>query len=354
MKKSILVLAILLSGLNLFAQEKLPLKISGQVFMDYFYNVARDTGISSLPNTAMAGTKDMNGLSFRRVNLWLDYDISNSFTSRIRIESDGAANTSDTKFAFFVKDAYLKWKNIIKDQDIIVGIQPTLGYEVSERFWGYRSLEKTQMDLRKILPSRDMAITMRGNLVHDGTMNYGVMFGNNSNLSPETDRYKRFAGIFGMSPVKNLSVTLYGDYKFAAADKNILSGALFVGYSEKEKFTCGLEAVLNSQAKAYTIKGETTPSGLNTLAVSAFARYNITPDIEALARFDMFDPNMHTDATGDSRNFIIIGLGWSPEKNIQIIPNLLLETFESIKTAGLADKTFKSSVTARVTFAYNY
>src|SRR5512143_3253741 len=141
-------------------------KFSGLMFGDYFYNVARDTVFrrTNLPNSAVGGQKDLQGFQFRRIYFTYDNDISEKFTTRFRLEADQAALSSNGKISTYVKDAYLKWKNIFGGSDLTLGLQPTPAYEISENAWGSRSLEKTIMDLRGIIPSRHLGISLPGTL----------------------------------------------------------------------------------------------------------------------------------------------------------------------------------------------
>src|SRR5262249_35719349 len=140
-----------------------------------------------------------------------DYDISQKFNTRFRLEADQLANTSNGKIGVFVKEAYLKWKDIFGGSTFGFGIQPTPAFDISEAAWGYRSLEKTIMDLRGIVTREDIALSLRGRLDGDGNINYWVMFGDNSGNTPETDKYKRYYGMLHAKPFKNFQVTAYGD-----------------------------------------------------------------------------------------------------------------------------------------------
>ena len=136
MKLTVFIFMCVFSSLNLFAQDNTGGKISGYMFGDYFYNVARDTGLSSLSNVVNGGKKDVNGFQFRRIYFTYDYTISDNFSTRFRLEADQNASTSDGKVGVFVKDAYLKWKDIFKGSDFIFGFQPTPAFEVSEGVLG--------------------------------------------------------------------------------------------------------------------------------------------------------------------------------------------------------------------------
>ncbi len=356
----LLVLGVLTLSASVLSQGK----FSGYMFGDYYYNVARDTGYgknltSNLASTGAApGVKTMQAFQLRRVYLGYDNDISEQFTTRFRLEADQAANASNGKIGVFVKDAYLKWKNVFTGSDLIFGIQPPPAYEVSEAAWGYRSLEKTIMDLRGIVSSRDQGISLHGKVTGDGMVNYWVMVGNNSANSPETDKYKRYYAHIHVKPVTNLQATVYVDYK-DVADK-IVSGsaksnattteALFVGYSEPFKYSVNVEAFMGSQANQFTATGATSPDALKSLGYSIFGWYTITPELNAVVRYDSYDPNTNsaTNAKGDMRNYIIAGLSWKADKNVQITPNIVYESYEAPPVGATPD----ASLSARLTFYY--
>src|SRR5512146_3331458 len=164
-----LIVVLALTALPAVAQDSLKAvpapgqsepkgKLSGLMFGDYFYNIdQRDTA-----------KKDLNGIQLRRIYFTYDYAISPNFDTRFRLEADQSALTSDGKIGVFVKDAYLKWKGIFEGSDVLFGVSPAPAFDASEEAWGYRSLEKTIMDLRGIVPSRDLGVDLKGKLTDDG------------------------------------------------------------------------------------------------------------------------------------------------------------------------------------------
>lgn len=361
-KKLFLVTLILIASVKvLFCQEVVNKgRFSGYMFGDYFYNLTRDTGISSLPNVVNGGERDLNGFQLRRVYFTYDYDISESFTTRFRLEADQVANTSNNKIGVFVKDAYLQWKNIFKGSDLIFGIQPPPAYEISEGIWGNRFLEKTIMDVRGIVPSRDIALSLKGNLLSDGMLKYWLMIGDGSGNSPEVDKYKRFYVHLQLNPIKDLTATLYADLKArpnindpnstttppATLSNNELTYALFVGYKKKDAYTFGVESFLNQRQNGM-ITGSDIKDRIS-LGVSVFASYNFMKQLALVGRYDYYDPNVDSDVKGDSRNWFIFSLNVKPEDKVTISPNVLIETYESLP----GGRTFKSSITPRITFFY--
>lgn len=364
MKRIVLSGIIVFLSTISFAQETDWGKFSGQVFADYFYNVARDTGFSDLSNAAVEGPKDFQGFVLRRATLNYDKDISEKFSARFRLEADSKSNTSNNRIGVFVKDAYLKWKNIFDGSDLIFGIQPTFSFEVAEKYWGYRSLEKTVQDLRGYVASRDFGIALRGKLSETGNVNYSVMIGNNSGNSAETDKYKRFYAAVDFKPIDNFTVAITGDFKVKPSIKdpnsirgkmnnNTILGSIFLGYGEKNKYNFGIETAFQTNQNNWIASIEPNPidvRNVNSLAISAFGSYWFTETIAGLIRYDYFDPNIDGLFKFNSRNYFIAGLDIKADKSISIIPNVIFESYESRSNGESIDP----SVTARVTLAFNF
>ena len=236
---------------------------------------------------------------------------------------------------------------------MIFGIQPTPAYEVSEAAWGYRSLEKTIMDLRGIVPSRDQGISLKGAITRSGTIQYWVMVANGSANSPETDLFKRYYAHLQVKPSTNFQATLYADYKDAAGVAAGANGtwttAFFAGYAVPFTYSVNIEAFMTSQSNKFIPTGGSLGS-LKGLGYSLYGTYNILPELTAIARYDYWDPNTDSapNAKGDVRNYIIAGVSWKVDKNVQIMPNLLYETYENPVGGATPD----ASVTGRLTLYY--
>jgi hypothetical protein len=356
-------------------------KFSGYMFGDYYYNVARDANITSLKNVASpAGTTAYQAFQFRRIYFTYDNDISDQFTSRFRLEADqtasnGAPATGDMlvgspgKVSVFVKDAYLMWKNVFSGSNVIFGVQPTPTFDVSESAWGYRSLEKTIMDLRGIAPSRDLGIALKGKITGDGMINYWAMFANGSGNVVETDKYKRYYAHLQFKPTTNLQATLYVDYKDVADIVNsytkstvsnaALTTALFIGYSEPFSYNIGVEGFLQTTANALKDTAAKAYNDLSGMGFSIFGSYYIIPELAVVARYDNYSPSSDDNSkdpahygTGTAgylaRNLIIAGLSWKVDKNVSIMPNIYYETYDAQK----GGTTPNASITGRLTVYY--
>jgi len=352
-------------------------KFSGYMFGDYFYNVARDTtfkGANAPKNAAVGGQKDLQAFQLRRIYFTYDNDISESFTTRFRLESDATAGSKETdangKVTVFVKDAYLTWKNVFQGSNLIFGFQPSSAFDISETAWSYRSLEKTIMDLRGIIPSRVLGISLKGKIVESGMVNYWLTFANNSGTAApngtvaNTDKYKRYSLNLQIMPTKEFQVTLLGDYLArpsvnafpvsgappSTVGNGVLTAALFAGYNVKDEFNVGVEGFLRSLANGQRNSDTTGLTSVSTIGVTAFGEVNVSPELVVIARYDYYDPNSDSRSKGDGVNYIIAGLAYKPNKNVQIIPNVQVETYEKLANG----RTYDPSVTGRVTFYYTF
>ncbi len=344
-----------------YAQNLEKGKISGEVFIDYFYNISRDSAISKIPNSVVKGAKDFNGFQFRRLTFTYDYDFSSRFLSRIRFEANQALTVGNT-VNLFVKDLSLKWQNIFDGSDLILGLQPTPAFEMSECYWQFRSLEKTITDLRDIAATRDMGIALRGRFDSEGLIGYVVMFANNSSLGGETDKYKRAYVHLSIAPIKDMIITLYSDYKFrsklyhsnsssqsiVSLNNDVITSAAFIGIKDVD-FSAGVEGFLQMTRNGYSTSSTNliNYSNLNGFGVSVFGNYEFLKDIYFVGRYDYYDPNSKVNF--DSRNLVVLGLSFLADKNVQIIPNVLLETYQKNKTI-----TYDPSITGRLTVSFAY
>jgi hypothetical protein len=92
---------------------------------------------------------------------------------------------------------------------VLFGIVPTPSFEFVESVWGYRSVEKTPLDLLRWDSSRDTGVLAQGAL--GSRTRYSVQVGNGSGVNGETDSAKAFRGALRHEIIKGLTVEGYGD-----------------------------------------------------------------------------------------------------------------------------------------------
>lgn len=219
-------------------------RLWGYAFGDLYYNQHADAtqrGPEAMYNNVPA---NRNAFQFRRVYLGYDYDIDQRFTAEVLLASEPNANTGtaagtslangdnlvDGKMGFFIKNFNLRYRNIWKGTDLVVGEMSTPGFalneggtngatSLSEATWGYRFIEKTITDYHKN-NSYDLGVALQGTF-DPATKNFGYVFmiGNNTSATltpaanPNAGFYKIYYGdLWGKFFDKQILVDVYGDY----------------------------------------------------------------------------------------------------------------------------------------------
>jgi hypothetical protein len=181
------------------------------------------------------------------------------------------------------------------------------------------------------------------------------------------DKYNLYSLNLAYRPTKEVMVTLYGDFRptypvndpastttpKATESNSTFTGALFASYKQGSDFMIGAEGFTQQTSNSYA--DPSTANKLKTLSkmgVSVFGWYNFSEELGVIARYDYYDPKSGSDITekGDTRGYLLAGLTYKPAKNVQVIPNLQVETYESIP----AGRSIDVAVTARLTFLFSF
>ena len=184
-------------------------KISGLMFGDYYWfsQSHRDQVSPSDPTP----TRDLHGLWFRRLYFTFDYAYSARLSTRFRLEANSNGDFTGGDIVPYVKDAWLKW-TYAHEQQLTLGIQPTLTFDWLDEFWGLRHIEKSPADLYRLDSSRDFGFTFSGPSGIAGHR-YAAQFGNESGSGSETQEGKilRFENRYERNP----GIALEGFYSFS-------------------------------------------------------------------------------------------------------------------------------------------
>ncbi len=370
-KNLVIALSAILSFAGLVDAQSVS-KIDGLVYADYYYNFQNN----------VAAEQDRNAFAFRRIYFTFENNISKDFKVRFRLESDHDKYGTTNKINPFVKHAYLEWSNLIPQHKLYFGIEETNAFKNSENCWGYRSIEKTIMDLNKISSSADMGVALKGDL-SETVHHWLTIFNGTGYGSSEIDRFKKIGYAFWITPAKGLIMEGYADYEDQnpneAQTATILSSAKdftgstgyytlkgFVGY-EHQGFTVGAEAFWRtnkeSGIKNVVIENDaivgSTRTDVRRFGYSIFGSY-VTPihNLKAFARYDYFDPNTEsnvytkfsggklTGGTDDETNLIIAGLDYSPQENVHIMPNIIFKSY--------TQSSLDSDLMGRITLYYSF
>jgi hypothetical protein len=343
-------------------------KVWGLVFGDVFTKFHADSlnrGSSQYSNIE----KKYSSFDFRRIYLGYDYNISEKFSTELIISHEGNFDAGGNR-TVLIKAANLRWKNIYPMTDLIIGQSATPTFSlISEKIWGYRSVEKTSLDMRKIGCSSDFGISLQGKFDKNENFGYNLMIGNGTGTKPEADRFKKIYGeLFAKFLDKKLIVDVYSDYErvqLSPYHKSKTTAKAFVAY-QTEKFSVGVESGWQIQ-KNYIIDSLPAPSAkvdtsdAISWVVSGFIRGTILKDkLFFFARYDAFNPDTKYNADNtyfvggnpNKETFILAGLDYTPYKNVHIMPNIWYNSYNN-RTNNVSGFTKNDyDLVGRITFFY--
>jgi hypothetical protein len=340
-------------------------KLWGLAFADYFYKSHSDSlNRGSYQYSKIA--KNTNAFQYRRIYLGYNYDISPNFSVEFLLAAENDVTSSsttgvstggagdvlqDNNFSPYIKLANLRWKNIWKGTDLVVGQQGTPLASISEPAWGYRNIEKTIADFNKS-NTYDLGASLQGKF-DPGTDNFGydAMIGNGTKATPETDSYKWLYGdIWGKFLNKRLWIQLYADYNKIGYtgsgiayphSRNMLKAT--VNYVTTP-FTIGVEGFINNDkndVQGVSTNGttkDTTTLDATGKGISVYAHAQLVKNkLSVFARYDNFNPDSKYNNTtyttylkpsgnvydpNTKTQFITAGLDFTPTKNVHFEPNV--------------------------------
>ena len=366
-------------------------RLWGYSFGDFYYDQHADAPANRGGETNYAGVPaNRNAFQFRRIYLGYDYDINKKFSAEVLLAVEPTANTGavsttasatapsvatstnngdnlgDNKMAFFIKNIDLRWKGVWKGTDFLIGEMSTPSFPLlTEKVWGYRSIERTIADFHKT-NSYDVGASLQG-VFDPATKNYGynVMIANNSQASllsaasANTGFYKAFYGdVFAKFLGQKLIFDLYADYITTAPSgagvgqqaRNMVKG--FIAYTTP-KITFGVEAYTQTAKNGLTAASSTNKVVENAQiqAISVYSRGMIVPNkVGFFARYDSYNPddsfnaaNVYTVNAGNTlsaynpyakEHFITGGLDFTPAPNVHFMPNIWFIQYKDQRDAG--------------------
>ena len=280
------------------------IKVKGYAFGDYYY-------------VASGTNKEQNGFQIRRIYLTADKPFNERFSSRVRLEANDAGFGANAKMTTAIKDAYLKYK---KDgRSVVIGLSPTPTWSLTEKIWGYRSIEKTIIDLNKVGSSRDLGILAETRLDADGKASVQVMFGNGNSNKSEVDNGKKAYLRLDLRPTSAFGASIYADYESRPADQDRTSlGGLLYTSSKGRAF--GLEGIWQNR------KNAVAGADIAVRGLSLFGRAKVDDRYGFFGRVDYYDPN---DSTGDDAvTRMFAGVDITPHEDVHIMPNVIVESYQ--------------------------
>lgn len=216
----------------------------GYAFGDYAYMGAGDS--------AGRGTKQQykglgqpgqnsgqNAFEIRRAYLGYDYNPNKRLTGCVLLAYEGDQDVNDNR-TMYMKYAYIKIKNIWKGTDLRIGQEATNSFADAyntEPLLGYRSIEKTIMDIHGMDGSSDMGIYLGGKIYTfksaDSTkfpafIGYSAMIGNNSGNNPVPGFTNAIATTLGGLNTTKSGAIVLNDFNYTTDNAKKFRGHLFV------------------------------------------------------------------------------------------------------------------------------
>ncbi len=252
-------------------------------------------------------------IQMRWIYLGYDFNISRTFSTAILLAAEDYITTgtgttngeflADIKLAFYIKLINLRWKNIWKATDLVLGQVGTPAYSIfTEQIWGYRPIDWRVTDIRRT-PSCDSGITVQCKYGKDGRSGYYVRAGNGTSARPENDNFRWYnADVWALFINRKLTFDVYVDYEKLNDipswhhSRSMIKG--FASYSTPA-FTFGIEGYLNNLknedfATRITVGTDTwsgTAKGISLFANGVF----IPKRLKWFVRFDRFNPDNRID-----------------------------------------------------------
>lgn len=312
------VLVILVGLLGVIGRPAVgqSIDLGGWAFGDYFYVASApdspQEGLAypvAVPDTAREG---LHGFAYRRLYLTLDFQLSDRLDGRARLEANDGTTGPKGPIPY-VKDLWVKW-TYGGDHSATVGVTGPPAFEISDGVWGYRSLEKTILDRRGIVSSRDFGLRLDGPLLADGDVRYAFMYANNSAARPELDRNKRVYGRLSATPTEKITLVVGSDYaEYSDRRDRSLRLSAFAGY-EGEGVRVGLEGYRSATRLADATE-------VDELGISVFGIVQVASEWGLIGRFDWASQDIEGGGA-PTESFLLAGVAYQPHPNVEVIPNV--------------------------------
>ena len=394
----------------------------GYMFGSYYTKLHADsagagnTQYSQLP-------KGSNTFSLQRLYLGYDYFFNKKFSVHAIMAHEENAEDAYTVHAtvdqysnriFFLKYANMEWNDIFKGSKLSVGILPTPSFAITEEpFWGYRSIDRTIMDMKGITGSNDMGVNLGGKIwsnkddqgVEKACIGYNFMIGNGTGSVPDNyaflNNYTVWKKYYGDLYVKafddKLVLDLFADGRTLQwQDVNgnddhvyVLTQRVFLGYKAKN-FNISAEYFHQLQKNMLYISSKSVnptssvpaggdtiqdniQTGFSIMAAAVLIRDKNTndPKLSLFARYDVFNPQVNFNANDEynqisvgslsyyvsnsyTESYYVFGLDYQPIKQIHFMPNIMYDGVTNRAKTVTAIEKFDYDLIARITFCYQF
>ena len=291
-------------------------------------SIAADGKIGGVTYFDYTNSKEKSAFVLKRQYFSYGIDISDEVKFRVVFDvgrtdvgtvlrKDGGEKSEDTRLVAFLKKAQIDHRTSYGK--ISMGLIGMNTYNIQEKNWGYRFIEKSAIDKYKFSSTADLGIGFSRVLVNQLKMSLQVVNGEGYK-NPQSDKYHKIAfnSTYGEhNLVKNSGFNAGVVYTTEQTDdKPNTMISLFGGFS-------GLGLRLGGQ---FNMLKE---GGIESQIISVSSNYSMTDKLDAFVRYDMFDPNTdEIDGWKDNSTYLIAGIQLSCGNGLLVAPNIRMESYE--------------------------
>ena len=276
---------------------------------------------------------DSTAFNFQRQYFGYGGDISDQVSFKILFDV-GRTNKNDgedSRLVAFLKKAQFDYSTSYGK--ISMGLIGMNTYNIQEKNWGYRFIEKSAIDKYGFSSTADLGLGFSRSITDQLNMSLQIVNGEGFK-NPQSDKYHKIAfnSTYGeRNLVKNSGFNAGVVYTTEQTDNkpNIMT-SLFGGFAGMGLRLGGqYNVVRDGQTKLVVIDsagaiGATVELESNIISVSA--NYAVRNNIDIFARFDMVDDNDVTNKNGE--NYLVTGIVLTCNGGISVAPNVRITTFE--------------------------
>ena len=183
--------------------------------------------VYTIPSHHTAAGDGASGFVLRRGYLTANFTLGDAWYGRARIEVNQDGEFESYGFEADFKDLFLARE--FGGHELVLGLSPTLTFDLIESVWGARYLMRTPMDLQGVA-SRDFGVSFKGPLASGGRWSYRAMLSTGIEFGAESGDGRKVMGAVTWKPSETLYVDFYVDGERLAGPTDRTTLQLFAGY----------------------------------------------------------------------------------------------------------------------------
>ena len=230
-------------------------------------------------------------------------------------EGDSLKVTEDTRLVTYLKKAQINYKTTFGKFNFgLIGMNT---YNIQEKNWGYRFIEKSAIDKNGFSSTADIGVGFSKSIIDN--LNLSLLIVNGEGFkTPQGDKFQKIA----------FNAT-YGESNLNKNDG--YNGGLVYTTESTDTDPTTMTSVFGGFAgMGIRIGGEydmRTISGVNSNIVSVSTNYTVRDNIDVFVRYDIYDGDTSID--NDGKDYLVAGIVLTCDGGISVAPNVRTTTYEN-------------------------